>query len=159
MPKPPVVTPVVPAAKTGKANWRFTTDKPAGNWSQPGFDDSSWRQGDGGFGSPGTPGAVIGTEWKSTDIWIRRQFTLPAGDHSQLQLDIYHDEDAEVFLNGLPAATLRGYSGAYITRPIPQDALKALRAGTNTIAIHCRQTRGGQFIDAGLSRVEPVDGE
>jgi uncharacterized protein (DUF849 family) len=36
---------------------------------------------------------------------------------------------------------------------IDEKAAKALRAGANCLAIHCRQTTGGQYIDAGIVNV------
>jgi hypothetical protein len=32
-------------------------------------------------------------------------------------------------------------------------ARRALKTGTNCLAIHCKQTTGGQYIDAGLVNV------
>lgn len=34
-------------------------ERPSADWLKPGFDDSGWTEGKGGFGSPGTPRAVI----------------------------------------------------------------------------------------------------
>jgi hypothetical protein len=67
-----------------------------------------------------------------------------------LFLSIIHDEDAVVYLNGVKAAELTGHTGSYIMAPISEQAKKALKKGTNVLAIHCRQTQGGQSIDAGL---------
>lgn len=136
-------------ADADRAEWRFTTNTPAAGWEKPGFDAAAWGKGRAGFGSKGTPGAIVGTEWKTGEIWIRRDFELgqtPDG----VKLSMYHDEDAEVYLNGVPAVKASGYTTAYRTFDLTPEARAALKAGTNTIAIHCRQTRGGQGVDAGL---------
>ena len=66
------------------------------------------------------------------------------------QLLIHHDEDAEVYLNGVLAASLNRFTTAYVITPISEAAAQALKKGSNTIAIHCKQTTGDQYIDAGL---------
>jgi beta-galactosidase len=116
---------------------------------KPDFNDSAWSKGQGGFGKQGTPGARIGTKWSTPAIWLRKTFTL----HSvpkQPALLIHHDEDAEVFLNGRQVANLEGFSKQYEVHSLSAEASKALAVGRNVLAIHCRQTRGGQYIDAHL---------
>ena len=153
---PPVVTTVVPDARTGEIAWRYTTDKPADGWEKPGFDDAAWKRGPAGFGTAATPGTTVRTEWKGERIWVRRTFDLPAStaaDH--LHLMIHHDEDADVYLNGVLAAKLTGYTTEYTLVPINAEARKALTPGRpNTIAIHCRQARGGQYVDTGIVEVK-----
>jgi len=152
MPRPPRTVTLVPTSQQTPALWRYTTEPPAENWHAADFDDSAWQQGPGGFGSAGTPGAVIGTTWKSADIWIRRTFELqqPLPDRAALRL--HHDEDAQVYLNGIEVLSRGGYTTEYEAEEI--DA-QSLRAGKNVIAIHCRQTMGGQYIDAGLDAIVP----
>ncbi|MBL9134704.1 MAG: DUF4965 domain-containing protein [Verrucomicrobiales bacterium] len=157
MPKAPKITVVVPTAREGKVSWRYTLERPERGWNEAAFDDSAWREGAAGFGTRGTPGSVIGTEWSTRDIHLRRIFELPAGTTTDgLQLFIHHDEDAQVFLNGQKIAELPGYTSEYETVPLPADAVKALVPGKNLLAIRCRQTGGGQYIDAGLVTVEEV---
>jgi hypothetical protein len=140
---------VVPTSQEKGQAWRYTTEKPAGEWYKPDYDAGGWKEGPGGFGTRGTPGAVVRTEWRTADIWLRREFTLP--DSLDLYLSLHHDEDAEVYLNGVLAVKVRGYVTDYEDMPIREEARKALRpGGKNVIAIHCHQTTGGQYIDAGL---------
>jgi hypothetical protein len=149
---PPYVPPtvVVPTAKDGPQTWRYTTTKPAEDWNAPDFDDSDWKEGPSGFGTEGTPGAVVRTVWNTPDIWIRRTVSLPAGSKRGYALLLHHDEDARVFINGVPAAHVGGFTSDYDEYPISLDAIAALKTGDNVIAIHCTQTTGGQYIDAGL---------
>jgi len=151
VPPPPVIETLVPTSEEKPLTWRFTTAKPAADWTKPGFDDSGWQQGPGGFGTKGTPGAVVRTEWKTSDIWLRRAVTLPKGPWHRLRLRIHHDEDADVFVNGVKAATFKNFLSNYENRPMLPEAAKALKPGAKAvIAVHCRQTRGGQFVDVGI---------
>ena len=151
---PPVVTTVVHTSQSIPITWRYTTDKPADDWFKPDFDDSRWKVGPAGFGAKDTPGGVIRTDWTTSDIWIRRPFQLDSLDFADLQLSMHHDEDAEVYINGTLAAKTTGFTTSYTTIPINADAVKALAKGANTIAIHCKQTGGGQYIDAGIVSVK-----
>lgn len=154
LPKPPKITVIVPAADKQPSIWSYTTGEPAAGWAGPGFDDSSWRQGKSGFGTVGTPGAIIGTTWQTGDIWLRREVNLPAQDYDELQAWLHHDEDAEVYVNGVLAIKAGGFTSSYDVFPLAPDARAALKPGKNLIAIHCHQTIGGQYVDFGLVDVQ-----
>jgi hypothetical protein len=145
---PPAV--VAPTAQSAPVAWRYTTTAPGGDWMQPAFDASAWNSGPAGFGTQGTPGAVVRTTWNTPDIWLRRTITLPAESRAGYRLLMHHDEDAEVYLNGILAASVTGYTTGYVEFPIAPEALAGLKPGDNVMAIHCHQTVGGQYIDAGI---------
>jgi len=151
---PPIVKTLVANSKTSPQTWRYTTLKPNDDWFQPHFDDSAWKSGPGGFGTESTPGTAVKTRWNTNDIWIRRSFTLDAiPAEGDIGLSIHHDEDAEVYLNGQLVKTLKGFTTSYSTVPLSPENIKSLKASVNTIAVHCHQTRGGQYIDVGLDLV------
>jgi hypothetical protein len=141
---------VAPTAQKQPVLWRYTLAKPAENWFQAGFDDSAWKQGPAGFGTVGTPGAVVRTKWDGNDIWLRREFTLGPNKLRNPQLLAHCDEDGTVYINGVLAAELPGYTTAYERFEIAAEALSGLRPGKNLMAVHCQQTTGGQYIDVGL---------
>jgi hypothetical protein len=157
----PVFTSIVPTSQETAQNYEFTTDKPADDWMKPGINTSSWKRGAGGFGTRGTAGVVkVGTEWRGSDIWVRRSFTVPMLDDkqvSQLALNLHHDEDVEVYLNGTLILEKKGFVSGYTLVPLTNEAKRAIKLGEeNLIAIHCRQTGGGQFIDFGLGTLDPT---
>jgi hypothetical protein len=154
---PPKVTTILPTSQKEAQKWRYSLDKPVDGWEKRGFDDAAWKEGPGGFGEKSTPGTTVRTDWKTPDIWLRRTFDVPSGKHEGLHLAIHHDEDAEVYLNGVLATKTTGYITDYTLISIDEAALKGLREGTNTLAVHCHQTGGGQYIDVGL--VEVVEKE
>lgn len=152
MPKPPRTVTLVPTSQLEPATWRYTTQRPAGNWQAADFDDSAWQEGPGGFGTPATPGAVVRTSWNTGEIWLRRSFELASPLPPRAALRLHHDEDAQVHLNGVRVLSRSGYTTDYEAEEIE---VKALRPGRNVMAIHCRQTAGGQYIDAGLDAILP----
>jgi hypothetical protein len=152
--RPPVIETIVPTSQKAGQTWRYVTQQPPENWCASDFDDSSWRSGEGGFGNRDTPGAIVRTLWTTSDIWLRRTFTVPEDAPLQgLHLLVHHDEDAEIYLNGRLVSRLPGYTTAYTYRPLGTAAAGALAPGTNVLAVHVRQTTGGQYIDAGIASV------
>ncbi len=155
LPEPPKVTVVVPTSQQTSAIWHYTTKKPADDWTKSDFDTSGWSEGPGTFGTHGTPGSVVRTVWNTDDIWLRREITMPAGNYPNLQFYVDHDEDVEIYVNGVLAATEGGFNGSYDTIGIRATALSLLQPDAKvTLAVHCHQTAGGQNIDVGLVNVE-----
>jgi hypothetical protein len=72
-----------------------------------------------------------------------------------LFLKIRHDDNVEVYLNGVNIYSKKGWVGNYVYIPAPDSLLK--NEGNNVLAIHVANTAGGQWLDAGLVRkLEPV---
>ncbi len=153
IPAQPKATMIVPAADTQPARWKYTLDQPGSGWMNPDFDDSSWKAGQSGFGTEDTPGAVVGTTWRTDDIWLRREIQLPVPNGDELQGWLHHDEDAEVYLNGALAIKAGGFITGYDVYPFTPQGKAALKPGKNTVAIHCHQTSGGQYVDFGIVEI------
>jgi hypothetical protein len=162
---PIVLTTVVPTSQTIGLSWQYTTAAPASNWSAPGFDDSAWNSGAAGFGAgnpPNTAG-LVRTPWNTSDIWLRRTFNpgaLTTLQISNLVFFAYHDEDVEIYVNGVLAGSAPGYGASYVFVPMNAAGQAAvIPNASNLLAVHCHQTGGGQYIDVGIdvrSNTAPV---
>lgn len=141
---------LAPTAQTAEVRWRYTLETPSPDWLKPGFDDSNWREGQGGFGTAGTPSAIVGTEWNSSNIWLRREFILPDKKLTNPRLILHFDEAPEIYLNGVLAAKMTGWSTCYDEADISPAALATLKPGKNLMAVQASQTYGGQYIDVGI---------
>ncbi|MCB1207174.1 MAG: DUF1549 domain-containing protein, partial [Verrucomicrobiae bacterium] len=144
----PAVT-LVEDARRGGAEWFYTTEKPSDDWRDVGFVNKSWFKARSGFGHGKPPGSVEKTEWKTPEIWMRTTFGLEVLPDS-LVLDIHHDEDVQVFLNGTLIHEAKGFLTSYETIVLSKSAVNALQTGRNVVAVYCRQTGGGQYIDLAL---------
>ncbi|MBS1567155.1 MAG: DUF5127 domain-containing protein, partial [Bacteroidetes bacterium] len=122
--------------------------KPDSGWMMPSFNDESWKSGMGPFGDNR---AKAGVEWTGQDIWIRRRFNINAVPEGRLMLKIFHDDGAEVFLNGKLINRARGANGDHEMFTLNDEAKSKLKTGENLLAIHCKNTGGGSWIDVGLS--------
>ena len=154
IPKLPKVTVVVPAADKLAAKWHYTTSRPAADWVKPSFDVSRWPEGWSGFGVRDTPGAIAGTVWNTSDIWLRRDVDIAPDKLKNIELWFHHDDDAEVYINGVLALDAGGFVGRYDFFPLTEQGRAALKPGKNTVAVHCHQTGGGQYVDLGFVDVQ-----
>ena len=154
---PPIYKTLIPTAREKASDWAYITEEPGDGWEKTGFNDSAWKKGPSGFGTATTPNTTVRTVWNTGDIWIRKSFSLSAAEArnaASLILDLYHDEDCEVYINGKLVLETKGYISDYQQFPM-KNVAEAVNPGTNVIAIHCKQTGGGQYIDAGISRLVP----
>jgi hypothetical protein len=164
---------ILATSKNVAQTWRYTTEKPAlrqaqggpepgrragDNWFAAGFNDSGWKEGPGGFGREKTPGAVIRTPWLTDHIWIRREFEVKEAPGDSLFLEIHHDDDAEVYVNGTLIATFAKFTQSYVLADVTEKLRPVLKRGKNLIAVHCHQTVGGQYIDVGIQSAKVVGG-
>jgi hypothetical protein len=153
---PPVTRTVMPTGKQSPRVWKYSVEGIQGEaWTKPDFNDSGWREGKSGFGTRGTPGAVIGTEWNTSRILLRTTVELDPSTMNAPAFVIHHDEDVRVWINGVLAAKDRGYSTDYGRLALNPEGRKAIRKGKNVIAVECRQTGGGQYIDLGIVDIQP----
>ncbi|MDR0870278.1 MAG: hypothetical protein LBN39_05740 [Planctomycetaceae bacterium] len=150
---------ILPAAPDGGKEWAYTTAKPADGWEKADFNDKDWKRGKSGFGTKDTPNVTLGTEWNTPDIWVRTEFELSAEevkDTSKLLFDLYHDDDVEVYINGVKVLQRDKWVSNYTSLKLPPAALKAFKEGKNVIAVHCHQDHGGQYIDARIYKILPA---
>jgi tetratricopeptide (TPR) repeat protein len=139
----PELRTVVPTSKEQRQKWRYTTQQPAEGWQRADFDDKEWKQGTGGF---------VRTEGNTADIWLRREFTMLPGTWDDLLLLLAHDDDVEVYINGVQALKAPGYS-YYQQSLLNPETRKALKPGKNVFAVHCR-IAGPQHFDVGMVAVK-----
>jgi len=157
---PPLVPPATPpawqlllgAVPDGEScrEWRYTTETPAETWLDCGFDDAGWAVGRAGFGQKGGWEKRIGTKWDTKDIWLRQTFTYAGGTFEHALLVTHYDNAAEVYVNGREVWRGDGWNNEYQGFEVSATLREALRAGDNTVAVHCHQDDGGQFIDLAL---------
>jgi len=70
------------------------------------------------------------------------------------RLLLHHDDDAEVWINGVPAARREGPRLYHEEIELLPEARAALRPGRNVIAVLGRGRGREQYIDVGLVDVE-----
>ena len=155
---PRMTTVLAPRLAADAKTWAWTVTAPAEGWEQPGFDDSAWARSAGGFGNASIlrdyKHAVIATEWATDSIWLRRHFTYaqPKGELLRAVIEMFHDEDAEVYLNGSLILSVKGYNTNWTPFTVPVAKFNAaVKEGDNVIAVKVVQKVGGQYIDLGLS--------
>lgn len=149
---------VVRTAEFEALEWRYTLEKPSddAHWTKSAFDDSKWLTGKAGFGTATTPSSKVGTEWTAESIWLRHHFKIDSLPEHPLRLRFHHNDDAEVFINGVRVVELKGRTKWYKEVEFPKEAREALVKGENVLAVTCRNLGGPQYIDVGIIEVVPA---
>lgn len=140
---------ILPDARSQGQIWAYTFEQPNSDWFKSEFDHTEWAVGAGGFGTNSTPNAVVRTKWNTSGIWMRKKIELDKLP-KQIELNIHHDEEAQVYVNGTKILHRRGHVTHYQRQLLKSNQRSPFRVGNNIIAVHCSQTGGGQYIDIGL---------
>ena len=150
LPPPRQFRALSPTADKQPVTWRYTTVQPPADWYRPGFDASAWKEGPAPLGA--SPRER--TPWKTPDVWLRREFQLGNEPLVLPQLIAHHALGAEVYLNGIPAAKLTGYTIEYQEYEVRPEARASLKPGKNLLAVHAFHDGHQQLIDVGV--VDPL---
>ncbi len=145
---PPQYRAVIPTVREQPYRARYTRRQPAAGWEKAGFAATGWQEGPAPFSDQP---ALHGTEWTGGNIWVRR--TVRVADPrttGKLSVLMWHDDDAEVYLNGVLLTRQARWNNHYDYFAVPEAARRALKKGENVLALHANSPMGGEYLDAGL---------
>ncbi|MDE3181962.1 MAG: DUF4965 domain-containing protein [Bacteroidota bacterium] len=144
---------ILPAGDENNYEVKYTETEPAANWYSVDFNDDNWKTGTAPFGDSESKAKTF---WESKDLWIRREFSISDKELNNLFLKVRHDDDVQVFLNGKNIYSKGGAVGKFVLIDL-NDAIKSnLKDGKNVLAIHCVNTGGYAYLDAGIVEKLPT---
>ncbi len=133
--------------------WRYTTQTPAQNWYEPGFNDTGWRIGETPIGNTRQPS----TATCFTDLYARKTIRVPDQVNgvpvtgiAYAELRISSDDGAEAWVNGdkVLSRITDTHGSDYWNYRV--DVTDAVSLGGNTLAIHIHNTGSTCYMDAEL---------
>jgi len=147
---------IVPAGDESNYSAKYTEEQPASNWDEIDFNDNNWKTGTAPFGDSQSKAKTV---WDSKELWIRREFTISDKDDlNNLFLKLRHDDDVEVFLNGKNIYSKEGANSKLAMIELNEAIKSNLKEGKNLLAIHCINTGGYAYLDAGIvEKLPPVN--
>lgn len=142
---------LLPTAEGQHYTAKYTESLPAAGWEKADYNDEDWKTGNAPFGD-----GEAKTQWKSDQLWMRREFNLDKIELKGLNLMINHDDNIQLFLNGVEVYSCNCWTGKYVYIPIDEKVKGALKKGKNVIAAYIKNTAGGQWLDVGLAVEKPA---
>lgn len=140
---------LLPTADKMRYEVNYTYKQPEAGWENLSFSTPDWTKGPAPVGDTMPDPSLRPRTKFEKEVWYRRSFTLSRTDFENPQLYITHDDKVEVYLNGIKlyeSPRIRQFT----KRPIPPEALKALKPGVNVLAVHSAARPSGTYIDAGI---------
>ena len=153
---PVTYQPILPTGESEPYTAQYTFANPGEGWEKLEFDARTWKTGQGPFGD--TPDAR--TAWQNSQthkngIYVRREFDYDGKvNPARLLLSLNHDDQVDIYLNGIKILSKPGYISEYVNLPLSAEGQKALQIGKNVLAIHGVSPGGGSFVDVGI--VNPI---
>ncbi|MEY4381423.1 MAG: hypothetical protein RJA92_803, partial [Bacteroidota bacterium] len=142
-------SPIAPVGEGGPVNCLYTFETPAAGWQQEKFETTNWKAGKLPFGKGWDND--FATAWDTKEIWVRRTFNYDGASIDYLLAKLRYDEDVEVYLNGNKIYSCGNcYVTSVKTYPLEEAFKKYLKNGENILAMHCINTQGYAWLDAGL---------
>ena len=138
---------LLPASDEEEYLASYSERKPDDNWYTPDYSVKNWKKGKAPFSDDKNQARTV---WTSDDIYYRRTFDLDNPDLKTMYLKLRHDDDVVVYINGEKAYDFIGWQHSFKYIPIENSILKNLKPKDNVLAIHVKNTGGGQWLDAGL---------
>lgn len=154
---------VAPIGEQGVWEGKYTFENPKGKWMEPDYNDTNWPVGQGAFGffTQNRFASVLRTQWRTDNIWVRREVILEKDlQGSNVFLEFKNDDNAEIYINGILAVS-RDYAMNEMIK-LPPEIVATLKKGRNVIAAHCVNNIRNAIIDFGLSvshTTDPVIGK
>lgn len=131
--------------------WRaLATDRPLAGFPATGFDPAALQPARPGFGAKDGFGAVIGTPWTTSELYLHREFEFDGAAPAAVLLVLHHDNEVALWLNGEPLFQRQGWNDAYAPFDVTERARALLRRGANRLHVHVHQDTGGQYFDCAL---------
>ncbi|NBW03740.1 MAG: DUF4964 domain-containing protein, partial [Cytophagia bacterium] len=143
---------IVPIAeKSQPIECVYTEEEPGQNWMNENYQSTLWKNGKLPFGKGANN--KWATSWPSKNIWVRRTFEYEEVDIDKLILQLRHDDDVEVYLNGTKIYDCQNCNTRKIKNIELANAVKKnLKKGKNLLALHCINLRGNAWLDAGFAK-------
>jgi hypothetical protein len=132
---------------------KYVNTKPSADWMNENFNDNLWTSATLPFGNKE---ANPSTEWNTKEIWVRRNFDVFDTSIEQLLLYIQNDDDVEVYINGEKVYKYAGAVHDYKEYELPASIIKKLHRGKNLLAMHCTNTGGDAWLDAGIATRQSI---
>ncbi|QES87142.1 glutaminase domain-containing protein [Rhizosphaericola mali] len=142
---------ILPVANDNKIPVSYTESLPKGDWTR-GYVDG-WNNGNLPFSD--NLDNKNASSWKSKDLWVVRKFELNKLPSADLYLKMFHDDNVEVYLNGQQIFKKEGWNNSLEYFLLEEKAKTFLKKGTNVLAVHVENTKGGAYLDFGLSESIP----
>ncbi len=147
---------VLPLSMDKPQRWMYSFTEPSSDWYKLG-NRGKWNSGTGPFGKNQMNVPEVNTRWETRSIFLQRDFNLTSTS-KKVNIVVYNVGITDIYINGEFAIQVnnlrRTDSELKVSEvPLPEQAARLLKKGSNHIAIKLEFTGTDQpinFVDIGI---------